>query len=395
MPRPDILVLVLAGGKGSRLELLTKDRAKPAVPFAGMYRLIDFPLTNCLHSGVSDVWVMQQYQPASLNDHLANGRPWDLDRTTGGLLVLPPYQGSGREGWTQGTADGLWRNAELIRQVRPRTIVMVSADAIYRLNYGEVVRQHRESDQVLTMVTTKVDRQDAGRYGVVEVEGDRVIDYSYKPDEPKSDLVSNEVFVFDPDPVLAVLDELGGKAGDDGLDDLGDELWPRLVCEGRVRQYRQPGYWRDVGTIEAYWTANMDFLADKPPIDLDDEQWPVRTQGGHRAPAWVAESGSVNRSLVSAATQIAGTVTHSVLSPGVIVEAGAHVEDSVLLPGVIVRSGARVVRSVVDDSVEVGADADIGGAGDIALLGSQAHVPPGMSLPCGTRFPHDEQDDDR
>ncbi|HEU5265064.1 MAG TPA: sugar phosphate nucleotidyltransferase [Jatrophihabitans sp.] len=387
MPKPDVLMLVLAGGKGARLDLLTKDRAKPAVPFAGMYRLIDFPLSNCLHSQVSDVWVMQQYQPASLNDHLANGRPWDLDRTTGGLLVLPPYQGTPREGWTQGTADGLWRNAELIRQVDPRIVVMVSADAVYRLNYRELVEAHWDAGAVATMVTTRVEAHDADRYGVVQVADDRVVDYQYKPDDPKSDVISNEVFAFEPAPVLTLLDELAEQAGDDGLEDLGDQLWPRLVNDEPVLAYRQPGYWRDVGTVDAYWSANMDFLADDPPLELDDPQWPIRTQGGHRAPAWITDSGAVHRSLVSAAARIAGEVVHSVLSPGVVVERDAYVEDSVLLPGVVVRRGARVIRSVLDDSVEVGADAEVGGADAIAMLGRQAHLPAGSRIPAGGRFP--------
>src|SRR6478735_3246427 len=281
MSDPDVLAFVLAGGQGSRLDLLTASRAKPAVPFAGGYRLIDFPLSNCLHSRVSDVWVAQQYQPASLNDHLSNGRPWDLDRTSGGLLVLPPYQGDEREGWTKGTADGLWRNAELIRQVEPEVVVLVSADAVYRLDYRDVVRAHLDSGAVMTMVTTHVDIADAGRYGVVQVDGDqtggRVRDYAYKPDEPASDLVSNEVFVFSTGPVLDLLERLADDADDEA--DNGEGLG-------------------DVGTIDAYWEANMDFLSDDPPFDLDDPSWAVRTQGGLRSPAWVTDSASVRSSLL-------------------------------------------------------------------------------------------------
>ncbi|HET6877507.1 MAG TPA: glucose-1-phosphate adenylyltransferase family protein [Jatrophihabitans sp.] len=396
MPRPDVLVLVLAGGEGSRLELLTDNRAKPATPFVGMYRLIDFPLSNCLHSGVSDVWVLQQYQPASLNDHLANGRPWDLDRTTGGLLVLPPYEGTRREGFAQGTADGLWRNAGMIRQAAPRTVVVVSADAVYRLDYSEVVRAHQDSGAALTMVTAEVDPNEAGRYGVVQVDGDstgsKVVDYAYKPDDPKGNLVSNEVFVFEPGPVLDLLDKIADEADDvdeNGLGDLGDELLPRLVESGEVAQYRHREYWRDVGTIDAYWSANMDFLSDRPPIDLDDDAWPIRTQGGFRAPAWLADTASVSRSLVCSAASVAGEVVESVLAPGVVVEEGARVEASVLLPGVVVRRGATVRRAVVDDSVEIGANAQVGGAGDITVLGGQAKVPDGARIGAGARFPDD------
>jgi glucose-1-phosphate adenylyltransferase len=375
------------------LDLLTEHRAKPAVPFAGMYRLIDFPLSNCLHSGVADVWVLQQYQPASLNDHLANGRPWDLDRTTGGLLVLPPYQGAKREGWTQGTADGLWRNAQLIRDVEPRTVVVVSADAVYRLNYSEVVRRHRASDAVLTMVTAEVAPDDAGRYGVVQVDGDRITEYEYKPDDPKSNLVSNEVFVFDPDPVLTELEKIGNEVDDDdGLGDLGDELLPRLVDSGRVRRHHHDGYWRDVGTIEAYLEANLDLCSSSPPIDLDDDDWPIRTQGGHRAAAWITETGSVQRSLVSAAATVSGDIVHSVIASGVTIAEGARVEDSVLLPGVVVGPGAVVVNSVVDDSVRIGRNATVGGPGEIALLGDFAEVPERATVKPGDRYPRSAQD---
>jgi glucose-1-phosphate adenylyltransferase len=387
MARPDVLVFVLAGGAGGRLELLTEQRAKPAVPFAGQYRLIDFPLSNCLHSAISDVWVLQQYQPASLNDHLANGRPWDLDRTTGGLLVLPPHEGTRREGFTQGTADGLWRNASLIRELAPRHLIVVSADAVYRLNYRDVLAVHRDAGAALTMVTTRVDRSEAGRYGVVQVDGDRVVDYAYKPDEPASDTITTEVFVMEPDAALDTLEQLAGEMGEDSLEDLGTHLLPRLVEHETVRQFQQPGYWRDVGTIDAYWSAHMDFLADDPPIDLDDLDWPIRTQGGFRSPAWVAEAGSARRSLLAAATSVAGEVVHSVLAPGVRVEAAARVEDSVLLPGAVVRAGARVARAVVDDRVEVGRDAEVGGAGDITLLGGATTIADGERVEPGERRP--------
>ncbi|GAB2487801.1 glucose-1-phosphate adenylyltransferase family protein [Jatrophihabitans fulvus] len=396
MPRPDVLALVLAGGQGSRLDLLTEHRAKPAVPFAGGYRLIDFPLSNCLHSRITDVWVMQQYQPASLNDHLANGRPWDLDRTTGGLLVLPPFEGTVREGFTKGTADGLWRYADFIREEKPRTIVMVSADAVYRLDYADLVRGHRESGAALTMVTSRVDRSDAGRYGVVVINGDdeqdgaTVAEYAYKPDEPASDLVANEVFVFEPGHVLDVLDRLAKDADteEEGLGDLGDGLLPALVEAGEVRQHRHREYWRDVGTIDAYWEANLEFASDDPPLDLDADEWPVRSQGGERSPAWFAASASVSRSLVGAGAHVAGTVEHSVISPGAVVEDGATVVDSVLLPGVVVRAGARVERAVVDDAVEIGRDCVVGGpGGELTLVGDQAVLATGTHLAAGSRYP--------
>src|SRR3954449_1241000 len=219
MPLPKVLVLVLAGGQGSRLELLTETRAKPAVPFAGVYRLIDFPLSNCEHSGIADVWVSVQYQPQSVNEHLAGGRPWDLDRSTGGLMMLPPFQGSERGGWTEGTADGLWRQSELIRDFDPDALVVVSSDAVYKLDYREVAEAHLGSGAEVTMVTTEVAADDAARYGIVQVEGDRGVDYAYKPEEPATTTATNEVFVFSPSPTLDRLEAIAADVGEEGLED--------------------------------------------------------------------------------------------------------------------------------------------------------------------------------
>ncbi len=393
MAPPRTLVLVLAGGAGGRLDLLTRHRAKPAVPFGGTHRLIDFPLSNCLHAGMTDVWVVEQFNPVSLNDHLNNGRPWDLDRTSGGLLMLHPHRGDDREGWHQGTADALWRQAKLIREFGPDALVVVSADAVYRLDYERVVAEHRESGATVTMVTTQVD-DDAGRYGVVEVADGRVTSYAYKPEDPSGSLVTNEVFVFDPTAVLDLLDELGSGAGDDGLEDLGDSVLPRMVADGRAREHRMTSYWRDVGTVEAYWESNLDLLGDRPGIDLDDAAWPIRTRGGRLAGARLLPSCDLHDAIVAPGAVVGGSVSRSVLSTGVIVEPGATVHDSVLLPGSRVGAGAHVVRSVIDDDVTVGAGAQVGGDGELTLVGLQAKVPDGAVLPGGSRYPDDEDDDD-
>src|SRR3954451_19907287 len=216
MALPRILVLVLAGGAGGRLEVLTDQRAKPAVPFAGVYRLIDFPLSNCQHAHLADVWVSVQFHPTSLGDHLANGRPWDPDRTSGGLLTLPPFQGTDRGGWHTGTADSLWRNAELVREYDPDALVVVSSDAVYTLDYREVAEAHLGSGAEVTMVTTEVAADDAARYGIVRVgEDGKVTDYAYKPDEPATTTATNEVFVFSPRATLDRLEALGDQVGDD------------------------------------------------------------------------------------------------------------------------------------------------------------------------------------
>jgi glucose-1-phosphate adenylyltransferase len=387
MVQPRVLVVVLAGGAGSRLELLTHARAKPAVPYGGHYRLVDVVLSNCQHSGLSEVWLTQQTNPVSLSDHLNGGRPWDLDRTRGGLLVLAPRQDkdTGKGGFSQGTADVLWRHTELVREFAPDALVVLSSDAVYALDYEQVVRGHLDGDADVTMVTTKVEPDDASRYGVVEVQDGRVTGYAYKPEEPASDLVTNEVFVFTPGPVLDLLDELGAAAGDDGLEDLGDDLLPLMVQAGRAREHRFTGYWRDLGTVEAYWEAHMDLLADQPPFDPGDHAWPVITVGGHRSAARVRTGAVLEDALLSPSADVAGTVRRSVLSPGVVVEAGAEVVDSVLLPDVVVRSGARVRRAVLDDGVEVAAGVTVGGDGDLVLVGQGEQVTD--DLPPGARQP--------
>ena len=298
MTRIRTLVLVLAGGAGGRLELLTRERAKPAVPFAGTHRLIDFPLSNAHNAGLHDVWVIQQFNPISLSDHLANGRPWDLDRTTGGLLILPPRLGhDGREGFAGGTADALWRNAPMIREFAPRALVILSADAVYALDYGALVEEHVEAGAEATMVTTRVDPQDAGRYGVVRADGDRVCEYVYKPDDPASDVVSNEVFVFDAERLLDRVDQLDK---DNQGQDLGDDLLPALVRDGGAREHRFDGFWRDVGTVDAYWSSHQELLADPSPIDLDDPAWPILTQSlAGVAPARVLRGAVIEQSLVA------------------------------------------------------------------------------------------------
>jgi glucose-1-phosphate adenylyltransferase len=392
MALPRILVLVLAGGAGGRLELLTENRAKPAVPFAGVYRLIDFSLSNCQHSGIADVWVSVQFHPTSLSEHLSNGRPWDLDRTSGGLMTLPPFQGTERGGWATGTADSLWRQAELIRGFDPDALVVVSSDAVYKLDYREVVDAHLGSGAEVTMVTTEVAADDASRYGIVQVGDDgRVTDYAYKPDEPATTTATNEVFVFSPKQTLDRLEAIEDEIGDENLDDLGDHLLPAQTKDGLARAYPLTSYWRDVGTIPAYWQAHRDFLAAEPPIDLDEAGWPIHTRGGRHSAARILSGAEVDESLISGGTRVAGAVRGSVLSPGVIVEPGATVVDSVLLPGAVVRSGATVTRSVLDDGVEVGRGASVGGDGDITLVGRRARVEAGSRVPPGARLPDPDE----
>jgi glucose-1-phosphate adenylyltransferase len=398
MPRPPILALVMAGGAGSRLDVLTEQRAKPAMPYGGVYRLVDFPLSNCMHSRIPDVWIVQQYQPHSLNDHVSNGRPWDLDRTHGGLRTLQPHQGGEEAGWHRGNADAIFRNRSFIEESGADTLVVLSSDHVYKLDYREAVARHRERGARVTMVTTKVSTQEATRFGNLLVgDDDRVTAFAYKPEDPISDVVMTEVFVFDSAHLLATLKELNedDEGGGDGerLEDLGDALLPRMVDEGDAYEYRLAGYWRDLGLIESYWASHMDLLVDDPELQLDDPAWPILTHGGQRPPARVEGSARLDKALLSPGCRIRGTVERSVLSPGVVVEEGAVVRDSVILHEAFVDRGARVDCSILDMEVEVGGDARVGaprprsdvGADDVAVVGRGARVGPRTSAGPGAR----------
>jgi glucose-1-phosphate adenylyltransferase len=402
MPRPKLLAILLAGGQGSRMKALTAARAKPALPFAGVYHLIDFPLSNCVHSGVADVWVVEQFQPHALNEHLLNGRPWDLDRNTGGLRILPPYTGGSESGWAAGNADALYRNRRFIREFAPDLLLVLSADHIYTLDYRDVIDAHlrfAERGAAVTMVTTEVPVEEAGRFGTVRVDDDgRVTSFEYKPEHPTSGTVTTEVFVYDAGALLDTLDTLGEGEGDeddeDGepkLKDFGHELLPSLVREGRAYAFPLPGYWRDVGTLDSYWEGHMDLLRLGSALTLDDPAWPILTNAAQHPPARVAASARVDNGMISSGCDVRGAVIESVLAPGVVVEEGATVTHAVLLGNVVVRAGATVAHAIVDREVEVGADARVGdidaGAGggrpELAIVGQRARVEAGARVPPG------------
>ena len=281
----------------------------------------------------------------------------------------------------------LWGNAKLIREFDPRALVVVSADAVYKLDYRALVEEHCEAGKTVTLVTTTVDPEDAGRYGVVQTKGGKVTGYALKPDDPDGNLITNEVFVFEPHRVLDTLDELAEEAGEDGLEDLGHELLPRLVDDGEVCEHRFDGYWRDVGTIQSYWECHQELVCDEPPIDLDEPAWPILTHAqANRASGRICSSAEVVSSVIAPGATVAGSVEGSVVGRGARVEEGAVVRGAVLLPGSIVRAGARVERAILDDGVEVRGvvgEPD----GEIALVGKRAVVGEDVRLGGGARFP--------
>jgi glucose-1-phosphate adenylyltransferase len=357
-----VLALVLAGGQGGRLRPLTTRRAKPALPFAGVYRLIDFALSHLVHSRVRDVWVVEQFESHSINDHLLNGRPWDLDRNRGGLRVFAPHVkgDSDDDGFHQGNADAIWRNARYIREFAPELLVVMSADHIYQLDVRPVLEAHRDTGAAVTMVTTQVPVETAGRYGTLKTDSNgRVTFWDYKPDEPQTGTVTTEVFIYTTDILLDVLEHLANQAKQDGEDgkgegtlkDFGHELLPELVQQGNAWAWPMNGYWRDVGTLQSYWEGHMDLLRPDSPLQLDDPNWPILTTGTMRVPARVRGGAQVENSLLSPGCIVEGTVINSVLCPGTVVEAGAVVRDSIVLENARVQSGAAVSRAIVDEGM--------------------------------------------
>lgn len=385
MPRHKILALILAGGKGSRLEVLTTERAKPVMPFGGTHRLIDFALSNCMHSRLSDVWVIEQHQLHSLNEHLSNGRPWDLDRTFGGLQVLPPYtadapdEGEGHEGgFAAGNADAIYRHRRLIRDFQPDILIVLSADHVYKLDYNDVIRAHVERKAQLTIVTKDIPIEEAHRFGTVIVGADnRITGFEYKPEKPRSGKVTTEVFIYDANVLLSTLDELAAPADDTASDeesgttelkDFGHELLPHLVAAGHAYNYQLESYWRDLGTIESYWRAHMDLLADKPELDLADRSWTIHTFNPHHLPARIHETARISNSLISPGCVVRGRVERCVLSPNVIIEEDAVVRDSVILANCVVERGARIAFSIVDAEVIIGSGAQVGAPPSLASI---------------------------
>jgi glucose-1-phosphate adenylyltransferase len=401
-----VLAIIQAGGAGGRMDVLTLERAKPALPFAGNYQLLDFPLSNLVNSGIHDVWLSVQYQASALQDQVRNGRPWDLDRTHGGLRLLIPQEGTGsmdEEGFAHGNADELYRLRDDLRSADPDLVLVMSADHVYRLDYREVVETHRRKGAEATMVVTDVDdvfAEDPADHGVVEVNRlGRVTSFAYKPARPASSTVATEVILYEPDVLVEVLEELHREqsehqdadedAGDSGLGDFGDLLVPRLVDRGNVYAHRLDGYWRDLGQPHHYLNAHLE-LVDKR-ADLFAADWPIRTQQPQREPAYVAAGSRLEESLLSPGSQVHGTVQRSVLGPGVVVEHGAEVVESVLFADTVVRAGARVTRAIVDRDCELLDGADIGTA-DVSLedpdaipiVGQQSRVD--SPLPAGARL---------
>ena len=402
-PQSTVLAIVQAGGQGSRMDVLTRERAKPALPFASAYRLVDFALSSLSHSGIADVWLSVQYQAASLDPHVAGGRPWDLDRTRGGFRRIVPEQGAGsgvESGFSQGNADDLLRMRDEIERSGSEVVVVLSADHVFALDLAEVVQAHLESGADCTLVTAETTKDEA-RHNVVVRAGarGRVTGIEVKPSTPTVTTVATEIFVYRTASLVAALDELRrelaqrAEGEDSGLGDFGEHLLPRLLERGEVRAFPIGRYWKDVGRPEAYLAAHRDFIAGR--IDaIDDPEHPVMTRSPDRAPGVVHAGAEVEDGVVGAGCDVRGRVVRSVLGPGTVVQAGALVEDSVVFGEVLIEAGAEVRTSIIDDAVVVGRNARVGASApsnrprdkDITLVGRDSRIARGAVVVAGARL---------
>ena len=345
--------MLLAGGQGSRLYDLTKMTAKPAVTFGGKYKIIDFPLSNCINSGIDTVGVLTQYQPLALNEYIGNGEPWDLDRTRGGVSVLPPYQGNKSSDWYKGTANAIYQNINFIKQYDPEYVLILSGDHIYRMDYNKMLEQHKATGAVCTVATITVPMEEASRFGICNTNPDNSIyEFEEKPKQPKNNQASMGIYIFTTKVLLDYLE--ADEADEKSSNDFGKNIIPNLLNNGeKLYSYKFDGYWKDVGTISSLWEANMDLIGEEPVLSMSDKSFRIFSRNVARAPQYVGKDAVIDNSLISEGCRIYGTVINSVLSGGVIVEAGAIVKDSVVMEDVTVKSGAAVYSSIVDSDVVV------------------------------------------
>jgi len=354
---------ILAGGVGSRLCLLSERRAKPAVPFGGKYRIIDFTLSNCVNSGIFDIGVLTQYRPTSLNQHIGSGRPWDLDRTRGGVQILQPALGSVESDWYQGTGDAIYRNLIHLRRRRTDQVLILSGDHVYKMDYNVLYAYHQAKGAEVTVAVIEVPADEISSFGILETDANaRVTHFMEKPKRANSRLASMGVYLFDRRSLMRWLIEDAEMS--ESTHDFGKDLLPRLVARGAgVFAYRFNAYWQDVGTLDSYYDANRAFLTPSPPLDLADPDWVIHTQSADRAPVRFQPGAHVANSFVANGCRISGDVQGSVLFPGVSVGKGAVVRDSIVMHDTIVGRDARIDRAIVDKDVRLG-DGAVLGAGD-------------------------------
>lgn len=373
--RKKMIAMLLAGGQGSRLFALTKDLAKPAVPFGGKYRIIDFPLSNCVNSGIDTVGILTQYEPFELSKYIGGGQPWDLNRMGGGAFVLPPYQRSGPSDWYRGTANAIYQNLKFIERYDPEYVAVLSGDHIYKMDYSEMLEAHERAGAACTVAVLRVPMEEAPRFGILSTD-DRgyITEFEEKPKNPKSDLASMGIYIFTAEKLRKYLTE--DEANPGSQNDFGKNVIPAMLKAGeKMAVYRFEGYWKDVGTVESLWQANMDLLDEHPALDLYDPKWKIYSRSPVMPPHFVGTGAEIRGSMVTEGCSVYGRVVKSVLFAGVTAEAGCGISESIVMPGAVVKAGARVERAIIGEGAVIGENAEIRGAkGKIALIAPHENV---------------------
>ena len=358
--KKECIAMLLAGGQGSRLYDLTKQTAKPAVTFGGKYKIIDFPLSNCINSGIDTVGVLTQYQPLALNEYIGNGEPWDLDRTRGGLSVLPPYQGNKASEWYKGTANAIYQNINFIKQYNPEYVLILSGDHIYRMDYAKMLEHHKKTGASCPVATITVPMEEASRFGICNTNPDcSIYEFEEKPKKPKNNQASMGIYIFNAKILIEYLE--ADEADENSSNDFGKNIIPNLLNNGeKLFAYKFEGSWKDVGTISSLWEANMDLIGADPILNMADRDFRIFSRNVARPPQFVGAKATIENSLISEGCKINGTVINSVLSGGVIIEEGALVKDSVIMEDVVVKSGGKVYSAIVDSDTIVEKKAVVG-----------------------------------
>ena len=387
--KTDVVAMLLAGGQGSRLGVLTKSIAKPAVPYGGNYRIIDFPLSNCVNSGIYTVGVLTQYQPLVLNEYLGNGQPWDLDRINGGVHVLSPYEAIGGAEWYKGTANAIYQNINFIEKYDPEYVVILSGDHIYKMDYAKMVDFHKKNNADCTIAVLEVPWEEASRFGILATdENDKIYEFAEKPAEPKSNKASMGVYVFSWDKLKKYLTE--DEADPNSSNDFGKNIIPKMLGDGqRMFAFPFKGYWKDVGTIESLWEANLDIINPNVDLDLSDKSWRIYSRNPMAPPHYIGKDAVVENSSVSEGCEIDGLVDYSVVSPNVTIEKDAEVKYSVIMPGATIKSGAKVYYSIIAEDAVIESGAQIGAIPEdlenpedwgVAVIGSGATITSGKKI---------------
>ena len=358
--KKECVAMLLAGGQGSRLYALTQDMAKPAVPYGGKYRIIDFPLSNCTNSGIDTVGVLTQYQPLVLNDYIGNGQPWDLDRLHGGVHVLPPYQTSLGASWYEGTANAIYQNMSFIERYDPEYVIVLGGDHIYKMDYSKMVDFHKKNNADLTIAVQEVSLEEATRLGIMTCDSDmRVVDFTEKPKEPKSTLASMGIYVFTWKKLKEYLIE--NENANNGSKDFGKDIIPSMLDKKEnLFAYTFDGYWKDVGTLDSLWEENMDLLSPSVPLELYDNEWKIYTRNNNMPPQYIGSTAEVENSMIAEGSTINGKVDFSIIFAGAKIEEGATVNYSIVMPGTVIKSGAVVEYSIVGEDCVVHENAKIG-----------------------------------